>query len=321
MGNSNIKYIINQSELGAGTRGASMGIDALNVAALNVSSTVLINYPTTEIEVYNNELYQKNQFPNAKHIDKIADVFNNVANEVKNTLNNNQFPLVLAGDHSSAGGTIAGLKMAMPNQRLGVVWIDAHGDLHTPYTTPSGNVHGMPLSTALAIDNEKNAINNPDSKEAALWNGLKNLGGSSPKVLTEDLVFFGVRDTEEPEDNLIEELGIKNYTVEETRYRGLENCIKETVNKLSSCDAIYISFDIDSLDSLVYSMGTGTPVPFGFTLHEAQTIINGIIATQKCCCFEMVEINPTLDNKCNVMAEKGLEVLESTVQSILKHNA
>ena len=213
-------------------------------------------------------------------------------------------------------GTISGIKAKYPDKRLGVVWIDAHADLHSPFTSPSGNVHGMPLAAALGYDNMDHKINDPAEQTVDEWNNIKNIGTKGSKILPEDLIFFGVRDTEEPEDSLREKHGIRNYMVHEVRYRGLETCVKEAMQTLDNCDIIYISFDVDSLDCDMISMGTGTPVPKGFDPQEAIDIINGIIETGKVVCLEVTEVNPCLDTKGNKMAETAFEVLETVTESI-----
>ena len=115
----------------------------------------------------------------------------------------------------------------------------------------------------------------------------------------------------------IEKLQIKNYKVDEVRYRGLRTCVKEALNKLSNCDILYISFDVDSMDCDLISRGTGTPVPRGFDQYEIIAIINQIIETRKVVCIEFVEINPLLDNKGNKMAETAFEVLEQITATVL----
>ena len=142
------------------------------------------------------------------------------------------------------------------------------------------------------------------------------MGDISPKILHSDLVYFGVRDTEEPEDYLIKKHNIKNYTVAEVRYRGLDVCVKETIEKLANCDMIYISFDVDSMDCDLISKGTGTPVSKGFDQFEIIDIINGLIQSNKVVCVEAVEVNPTLDNKGNAMAEACFEVLNAITSQI-----
>ena len=130
------------------------------------------------------------------------------------------------------------------------------------------------------------------------------------------MIYFGVRDTEEEEDKQIEKLQIKNYKVEEVRYRGLQNCVAEALAKLEKCDVFYISFDVDSMDCDMISYGTGTPVPKGFDHLEIIAIINQIIETKKVVCVEFVEVNPLLDTKGNKMAEIAFEVLENITETI-----
>ena len=149
----NITLLINKSEITAGTRGASLGPEAVMTAARKTSSLFFGSFDKEYIADANYLLDKKVKYPNAKRIEGLVQVFENVSSKIQEVMKADKFPLLLAGDHGSAGGTIAGVKAAHPNKRLGVVWIDAHGDLHTPYTTPSGNMHGMPLATALAEDN------------------------------------------------------------------------------------------------------------------------------------------------------------------------
>ena len=312
-----IRIIENRSEIGAGTRGSSLGVDALKIASLKEGSDLFARLSSSTVEHQNHLLWEKNPTPQAIHIEGMIKVFESVAKEVSTTLSMNEFPLILAADHASAGGTIAGLKSANPNSRLGVIWIDAHGDLHSPFTSPSGNIHGMPLATALAEDNLANKAADPIEGTRNQWNALKELGGISPKILPEDIVFFGVRDTETPEDNLIKEKSIKNYTVEECREKGIELVCKEALSQLSSCDMIYISFDVDSMDPDLVSYGTGTPVVNGFSPSEAMKIIELLIKdNSKISCFEMVEVNPLLDNKGNKMAETAFGILKNVVKLI-----
>jgi len=313
-----IKLIINASELGAGTRGASLGVDAMEIAALNAGNSYFSEYRKVEIPTSRMPLYESIATPFAKHINGIKSVYKAVSKEVSETLKQGDFPIVLAGDHSSAGGTIAGVKIAHPEKRIGVVWIDAHGDLHSPYTSPTGNVHGMPLATALGVDNEANQINQVNEETKSHWEELKHLGNIFPKISPSDLVFFGVRDTETPEENLMESLGIRNYKVDETRFRGLHTCIREAIEQLQGCDEIYISFDVDSMDSNLISHGTGTPVPYGFDQEEVMAIMQSLISTGKVCCLELVEVNPTLDEKKNKMAEVAFNILQGLTEDIAK---
>tara|TARA_B110000046_G_scaffold34410_1_gene37247 strand:- start:15786 stop:16742 length:957 start_codon:yes stop_codon:yes gene_type:complete len=314
-----IQLIGNKSELGAGTRGASLGIDALRVASLNKDSDYFLRNKVITLEDNNEMLFDSVKIASAKRIEGIVKVFNRICNEVEKTLSNGNFPLILAADHSSSGGTIAGIKKKFPNKRLGAIWIDAHADLHSPYTSPTGNVHGMPLATAIAADNKECQIKEPSKEAIDYWDELKEIGGMSPKLKTDDIVFFGVRDTEFPEDELIRRERIKNFTVAETREKGIKAACEEAFEILKNCDIIYISFDVDSMDCDLVSMGTGTPVPNGYTPKEANSIIQNLTQSEKLVCFEMVEINPTLDNKKNLMAETAFDILVNTTNTLEKN--
>ena len=311
-----IKLIKNRSDIGAGTRGSDMGIDAIEIAAINKMSSYFDNYPHEDVETENESIYNKVNNSFAKRIGYVLQQCSRLSNHVKVSLQEEKFPIVLSGDHSSALGTISGVKAANPQKRVGVIWIDAHGDLHSPYTSPSGNIHGMPLAAAIADDNLDCQINEVERETAELWERMKNIATPGQKVLPQDVVFFGVRDTEEPEDRQMDKHGIKNYKVAEVRYRGLEVCVNEALEKLKDCDVLYVSFDVDAMDCDMISYGTGTPVPKGFDQYEVIDIINQLIESKKVVCLEFVEVNPLLDLKGNKMAETAFEVLEAVTKTI-----
>lgn len=310
-----VKIIKNRSDIGAGTRGSDMGIDALEIAAINKGSNYFEQYNFEDVITENESIYNKVNNSFAKRIESVFNQCKRLSNHVKVNLQENNFPVVLSGDHSSALGTISGVKAANPNKTVGVIWIDAHADLHSPYTSPSGNIHGMPLAAAIADDNLDCLINDVDRETVELWERMKNIGVHGQKVLPEHIVYFGVRDTEEPEDKQIERLGIKNYKVAEVRYRGLEVCVAESLQRLSDCDILYVSFDVDGMDCDMISYGTGTPVPKGFDPDEVIAIIEKLMKSKKVACLEVVEINPLLDLKGNKMAETAFDILESVTET------
>ncbi len=306
-----IKIIKNRSDIGAGTRGSDMGIDAIEIAAINQGNDFFNRYPFEDVPTSNESIYDKVKNSFAKRIGQVVNQCSTLSACIMKSIDNDYFPLVLSGDHSSALGTISGVKAAAPEKRLGVVWIDAHADLHSPYTSPSGNIHGMPLAASIADDNMDCSTNVVSDETQKFWNAMKNIGVDGANIKAEDIVFFGVRDTEEPEDKQIEKFGIKNFMVAEVRHRGLKVCVDEALERLKDCDWIYISFDVDSLDCDLISYGTGTPVAKGFDQHEVIEIINGLMASNKIACLEFVEVNPLLDNKGNKMAETAFEVLDA----------
>jgi arginase len=242
----------------------------------------------------NDLLDRPTNFPYAKRIDGVLQIFEGIKQQVKEAIDSGMFPLIIAGDHSSAGGTMAGLKLAYPGKRLGVLWIDAHADIHSPYTTPSGNIHGMPIATALGVDQSDLQKNNLDLTTMQYWNQLK-----SHSLKPADLIYIGVRDVEEEEVHAMKQLNLRNYTVKELRDRGLQICIDEISQKLHSCDVVYVSFDVDSMDPSETSYGTGTPVPNGITFDEAKTILTSMSKLNNLACMELVEVNPCLDDEKN----------------------
>ena len=311
---SRIKMLTSLSELGAGTRGASMGFEALKLAAFNAESKFFTRHPIEAIPTLNERLFDEIHTPNGKRIIPIAEMYDRISEHVSSVLLNKEFPLIIGADHSVAGGTIAGIKKAYPNERLGVVWIDAHADLHSPYTTPSGNVHGMPLATAINENNEDCQINEVNGETLKAWEQMK---GTNARIRTEDLVFVAVRDTEEPEDHIMKKYGIKNFRVGEVHNKGGRPIAREIMDQLRDCDRIYVSFDVDSLDATI-SKGTGTPVHNGLWESEAADLLTELATNGKVCCIEFVEINPCLDTKGNVMADTALQLLEQTAEVIEK---
>jgi arginase len=311
-----IKLIKNRSDIGAGTRGSDMGIDAIEIAAINSGNDFFNRHAYEDVETHNETIYQKNTNNFAKRIEHVVQQCKRVAKSVSSNLVLGNLPIVLSGDHSSALGTISGIKSAFPSARIGVIWLDAHADIHSPFTSPSGNIHGMPLAAALGLDNLQYQINQPDEATLLQWYKMKNIGIEGPKFLAEDLIYFGIRDYEEAEQKVIIDNAIKFYKVEELRFKGLKNCVQEAIQHLSKCDILYISFDVDSMDCDRISYGTGTPVPAGFNPEEIIQIIQLFQATGKVKCIEFTEVNPLLDNKGNKMAETAFEVLDHIAKNI-----
>ncbi len=311
----NIKLIEVPSEIGAGTRGASLGIDAIKIAALDFMSNFFVHFPSEKIPAENKLLFEPIESPYAKRIKGVISMYDKVSKAVSESIKSNFFPVVLSGDHSTAGATIAGIKMAKPKSKLGVIWIDAHADLHTPYTTPSGNMHGTPLATAINEDNMDCAVHELDEATKKSWNYLKHTGRSGARVLPEDVVFISLRDYEREEKHLIDKYGMKVITTNEVRRKGPENIVRSVIRYLGDCTDIYVSFDVDSLDASI-SKGTGTPVSNGLREREAEDLISKFMQMRKICCFEISEVNPTLDKE-NLMAEIAFNILQRSVNVLM----
>jgi len=304
-----VQIVTAMSELGAGTRGASLGWEAIRTASYRLTPQFFYGRPVHHI-AHENELLGRpvtEQVPH--HLDGIARQYARMAEALAPILKEGTLPLVFTGDHSNAGGTMAGIHQAFPNKRLGVVWIDAHADLHSPYTSPTGNVHGMPLATALGIDNLENKERDPSAEELRYWQALK---GDQARLRTSDLFFIGLRDTESPEDRLRQRHGIPNVTVGELRQMGPEEVARQALSHLGDCDILYISFDVDSLDPII-SQGTGTPVPGGLNVGEAKRLLQALAADPRLVCLEVTEVNPCLDTKGNAMAETAFKLVMALI--------
>tara|TARA_B100001250_G_scaffold107114_1_gene90309 strand:- start:936 stop:1877 length:942 start_codon:yes stop_codon:yes gene_type:complete len=305
-----IKIIKNRSDIGAGTRGSDIGIDALEIAAINGNNDFFNKYLFDDVETHNESIYDKVKCTFAKRIRFVLEQCKRLRDNVSKNLNNGFFPLVLSGDHSSSIGTMAAIHKHLMGNEFGVIWIDAHADLHTPFTTPSGNVHGMPLAAALGNTNPLNKVNEVDNYTLSNWNKLTKLGFSYPILKSKNLVYLGLRDIESEEKEYILKNSIKNFNVQEIRLKGIDNFIEDILKCFTSVKKIYISFDVDSLDPDSVSQGTGTPVNNGFEIFEVISIIKAIIKTNKVIALEVSEINPLLDNKGNIMAEKTFEIIK-----------
>jgi arginase len=310
-----LKIIEVKSEIGAGTRGASLGVDAIKIAALDFGSRYFKKHNTLEIPNENHLLLEATGNAYAKRISGVLTMVERVTEEVAKTLENNSFPIILAGDHSTAAGTISGIRKAYPKSKLGVIWVDAHADLHSPYTTPSGNLHGMSMAIVLDEDNLDSKVNKPDQETLNYWFQLKNVANIAPKITYKDVVYIGVRDVEIQEEFLLKRHRVKNFTIADIRKRSVERIAIDAIQTLDHCDLIYVSFDVDVLDSSI-SKGTGTPVSNGLTEREAGNLLSRLLTSDKVCCFEMVEINPTLDKE-NLMAENAFEILVRATNSLL----
>lgn len=303
------------SDIGAGTNGARLGIEAMRVASLNSGDRFFRDHARRSIPERNDRSWEKADDLKAKHLDSILEVVQETAKGVSDILMKHRFPVVLGGDHAIAMGTIGGLKQALPGKRIGVVWIDAHADLNTPFTTPSGNVHGMPLAAALEMDNRDKAGHASANEGSALWERYKDPIEGGGRIMPEDIRFIGVRDLDPPEQETMDQHGMKNITVERVRKEGGKAVAKEVLADLSRCDAIYVSFDVDSLDPTI-SQGTGTPSPNGLMAEEALALLTPLMESPLLRALDMVEVNPLLDEQGNKMGETAFHLLSHAVLTI-----
>lgn len=226
-----------------------------------------------------------------KNLNSVLSGNEQLAQKVDSVIKNERFPLVLGGDHSIAIGTLTGT--AKHYKQLGVIWYDAHGDLNTLETSPSGNIHGMPLAVSLGVGHDT----------------LVNLGGYAPKIKPENVVIIGARSLDEGEREYIKETGMKVYTMHEIDRLGMTKVIEETIDYLSDCDGVHLSLDLDGLDPSD-APGVGTPVVGGISYRESHLAMEMLYDADIITSAEFVEVNPILDHK-NKTGKTAVELVES----------
>lgn len=299
-----------KSDVGAGIKGAKKGVDILENVFLK------LNKHLEKIVVKSTILGEiSNDLPYAKGIGQILEVCNKSAIVVKESIKSGNQPIILLGDHSSSIGTISGVCAAYPGKKVGVIWIDAHTDIHSPYTTPSGNMHGMPLAALLNEDNKEKAVNALDKETIDKWESLKLIASICPKIASDQLVFVGVRSFEEPEAFLLKKKNIKNFTVEECLKNDASLISKECLDLLRHCEWIHISFDIDSLDAKLVP-GTGTPVANGLSKEFILKLLKVLLNNPKISSFEITELNPELDQN-----NKTTQIVSEILTSVFEDRA
>ncbi|WP_375511199.1 arginase [uncultured Nostoc sp.] len=309
-----IEILISKSDLGAGKKGASLGPDALKVSADEHNFPLFHIFPVTEYE--SKKLCSPLLFESpAKYIQDILQRDEELCKLMSRALLEKRTFLIFSGDHSNVNGFISGIREAFPSQKLGVIWIDAHGDIHTPFTSPSGNLHGMPLGALLGLDNQENKIRNSSSDIIENWNKLKKVGRRNicPKLQPDELVLLEIRELEEQEWNAIHQLKIKYFIPKNRKQRGIDFIIQQTLHHLRDCDLIFVTFDVDSLNASV-SEGTGTPSADGLSVEEAKNLLKALWHLPNLCGLEVTEINPLLDYK-NTMAKTIIEVIKYIMTS------
>lgn len=309
---TNIKILISNSELGAGTRGSSLGPEAVRIAALEAQYPLFEEYDCEHIFDEPLKYYMGNETP-LDHLEDFVPLYETLCGKTSEALYDYDKLVIFSGDHSNAPGFFSALKDNNPEKKIGLIWIDAHGDIHSPYTTPSGNVHGMPMAILLAHDNIENKIRDLDETTEAIWNKMKLTGsmGISPKLLPEDVVMIDLRDLEEEEWKIIHKLKIKHFTPKDRKKIGIEKIIEETKKYFSDYDQVYISFDVDSLDSSIVP-GTGTPVENGLSKNEAAQLLKAFWNLDQCMALEFTEINPLLDER-NKVAKVVISLLKEII--------
>lgn len=271
-------------DLGADRRGVDMGPSALRIAGIQ-SRLENLGYKVNDLgDIFiRNQERQKIKNPRLKYLDEIVRTCEALAKMVDKSLSAGNFPLCLGGDHSMAIGTLAGIAKhcSRNNLKLGLIWIDAHADMNTDETTPSGNIHGMSVAASLGLGNEK----------------LAGIYGINPKLEPENCAFIGLRSIDALERETIKRLGLEVYTMSDIDRKGIHFIINKVLKKMkANVDHIHVSFDADSIDPS-FSPGVGTPVNGGLNYREAHLLMETVAECGCISSLEVAEVNPILDNK------------------------
>jgi arginase len=282
-------------DMGASRRGVDMGPSAMRVAGLEPRLEALGHQVTDggniRVEIAETQAFGSH---NARYLKQIAETCTRTAEAVVKTLSEGQTPLVLGGDHSLAAGSVSGVAeyYRRQSQNIGVIWIDAHSDINTPETSPSGNVHGMPLASLLGLGPEQ----------------LVKIFGYSPKIAPENAVLVGVRDVDAQERANIQRAGLKAvFTMRDIDERGMRAVMEEALAAAGNGTAGYhVSLDMDWIDP-EDAPGVGTPVRGGATYREAHLAMEIIADHGRMLSFEIVEVNPVIDEH-NRTADLAVEL-------------
>jgi len=270
-------------DLGAGRRGVDMGPSAIRIAGVSQGLRGLGYAVEDDGDVGVPAPESRDPGPtNARYVDPIYHVCNRLRLRVRRSLDQGEIPLVMGGDHSIAMGTVAGVAefFQTREQRLGLIWVDAHADMNTPETSPSGNIHGMPLGALLGYGSPE----------------LVELGGFAPKVEADNVALIGIREVDEGEREIVLRSGIHYYEMMKVDARGMGAVIQEAVELASRGTAgIHVSFDMDAVDP-DYAPGVGTPVPGGLSLRESHLLMEVVADTGRLVSLEIAELNPIHDN-------------------------
>lgn len=286
-------------DLGGGLRGVDMGPSAIRIAGLAERVRAIGrefedhgNVPVSRPEV------RQERDPRARYLSEIAHCCMRLRDRVERVLDDDGFPLVVGGDHSIACGTVAGISSwnHRRGRRIGLIWFDAHADMNTPETTPTGNIHGMPLACCLGRGPKE----------------LLDLAARTPMVDVENAVLIGIRDVDAGEREHVRALGIETFTMRELDILGMDRVMERAIAIASEGTAgFHLSFDLDGCDPRE-APGVGTPVTGGVTQREAHLLMEHAAESGRLLGLEMTEINPILDDR-NQTAKLAVELVLSAL--------
>lgn len=297
-------------DLGGNHRGVDMGPSAFRVADVNARLRRL-GYDVEDmgnVAVPSVEGLGPVENPKARFLKEIADVCVDVAQKVKSVCDRGRFPISLGGDHAAAIGTITGTSAHFRERGsdIGVIWVDAHTDMNTPDTTPSGNIHGMPMACVLGYGPHE-------------LNSILRGKGAPPHVKAENCAFIGIRDVDDTELDLVHSSGVTVFTMEDVDLLGIREVMRRALEVANRGTAgFHFSFDMDGVDPEA-APGVGTPVSGGLTAREAHLICELVYSSGRMIAMDVMETNPALDT-CNRTATFGVDLILSALgKRILQH--
>lgn len=284
-------------DLGSGRRGVDMGPSAIRIAGVADRLTELGHKVVDEGDVVIKNMEElKVGHEHARYLAEIARAAAILARKIERIMGLGHFPLVLGGDHSIAVGTVSGIAAyaRRQGQRVGLLWIDAHGDINTPESSPSGNIHGMPLAALLGFGAEE----------------LTGVAGPPPKVDSTNVALVGIRSLDSGEKKRLKETGVQVHTMSDIDRHGVPRVMQKALARVTEgTDYVHVSFDLDAVDPSV-APGVGTPVKGGLDYREAHLIMEVIADAGVMTSLEMVEVNPILDQG-NASAAFAVELVQS----------
>ena len=284
-------------DLGSGRRGVDMGPSAIRIAGVADRLTELGHKVVDEGDIVIKNMEElKVGHERARYLGEIARAAAIIARKIERIMGLGHFPLVLGGDHSIAAGTVSGIAAyaQRQEQRVGLLWIDAHGDINTPETSPSGNIHGMPLAALLGFGAGE----------------LTGVAGPPPKVHAANVALVGIRSLDAGEKKRLKETGVQVHTMSDIDRHGVHRVMQKALARVTDgTDYVHVSFDLDAVDPTV-APGVGTPVKGGLDYREAHLIMEVLADAGVMTSLEMVEVNPILDQG-NASAAFAVELVQS----------
>jgi arginase len=284
-------------DLGSGRRGVDMGPSAIRIAGVAGKLTELGHRVIDDGDVVIKNMEElKVGNERARYLPEIARASTLIARKVERIIGLGHFPLVLGGDHSIAVGTVSGLAAFAQSQgkKLGLLWVDAHGDINTPETSPSGNIHGMPLATLLGFGAGE----------------LTSIAGADAKISPTNVALVGIRSLDSGEKKRLKETGVQVHTMSDIDRQGVHQIMKKALARVTDgTDFVHVSLDLDAVDPAV-APGVGTPVKGGLDYREAHLVMETVADAGVMTSLEVVEVNPILDAG-NASAEFAVELVQS----------